>query len=98
MCILSLEKHYWRVPAVSFSSNIDQNLSDPSTRESIFVLLLLAAVVESAADVEVAGEEWVVAAVVGAVIVVGQCKSTKVPTSTNVEILLHLSPKKLFSL
>ena len=92
MCILSLEKHYWRVPAVSFSSNIDQNLSDPSTRESIFVLLLLAAVVE------VAGEEWVVAAVVGAVIVVGQHKSTKVPTSTDVEILLHLSPKKLFSL
>ena len=55
--------------AVSFSSNIDQNLSDPSTSESIFVLLLLAASVETAPDVEVPGEVRVVAAVVGAVIV-----------------------------
>ena len=56
--------------AVSFSSNIDQNLSDPSTSKSIFVLLLLAAVVEASADVEVAGEVKVLSVVVGAVIVV----------------------------
>ena len=56
--------------AVSFSSNIDQNLSDPSTSKSIFVLLLLAAVVEASADVEVAGEVQVLSVVVGAVIVV----------------------------